>query len=128
MHTHTYARARAHAHTHTRQAPFDGETDQERLTAVKRGVFKYPAHANLSPEATSFVNGLLCAFMRVCLSRSLCLSVLSVGLVCLPVSVCQRLCLTACGWGHACVVSSGDDIVDLEILTFTTAKACQHGS
>jgi len=42
------------------QAPFDGETDQERLTAVKRGVFKYPAHANLSPEATSFVNGLLC--------------------------------------------------------------------
>lgn len=42
------------------QAPFDGETDQERLTAVKRGVFKYPAHANLSPEATSFINGLLC--------------------------------------------------------------------
>ena len=37
-----------------------GETDQERLTAVKRGVFKYPAHANLSPEATSFINGLLC--------------------------------------------------------------------
>lgn len=42
------------------QAPFDGETDQERLTAVKRGTYKYPAHANLSPEATSFVNGLLC--------------------------------------------------------------------
>ena len=39
-----------------------GETDQERLTAVKRGVFKYPAHANLSPEATSFINGLLCKF------------------------------------------------------------------
>jgi len=42
------------------QAPFDGETDQERLTAVKRGVFKYPAHAKLSPSAASFVNGLLC--------------------------------------------------------------------
>lgn len=42
------------------QAPFDGESDQERLTAVKRGVFKYPAHANLSPDATSFVDGLLC--------------------------------------------------------------------
>ena len=41
------------------QAPFDGETDQERLVAVKRGVFKYPAHANLSREAADFVNALL---------------------------------------------------------------------
>jgi hypothetical protein len=41
------------------QAPFDGETDQARLTAVRRGVFTYPGHANLSPEAVSFIDGLL---------------------------------------------------------------------
>jgi hypothetical protein len=41
------------------QAPFDGETDQARLSAVRRGVFTYPPHANLSVEAESFINGLL---------------------------------------------------------------------
>ena len=40
------------------QAPFDGETDQARLTAVRRGVFSYPGHANLSAEAVSFIDGL----------------------------------------------------------------------
>jgi serine/threonine protein kinase len=41
------------------QAPFDGETDQARLTAVRQGVFAYPQHANLSEDAVSFINGLL---------------------------------------------------------------------
>ena len=41
------------------QAPFDGETDQARLTAVRRGVFAYPGHANLSNQAVSFIDGLL---------------------------------------------------------------------
>mmetsp|Transcript_495 Transcript_495/g.1021 ORF Transcript_495/g.1021 Transcript_495/m.1021 type:complete len:454 (-) Transcript_495:194-1555(-) len=41
------------------QAPFDGETDQERLAAVRQGVYAYPEHANLSQAAMSFVNGLL---------------------------------------------------------------------
>ena len=39
--------------------PFDGETDQARLAAVRRGVVAYPANASLSREAVSFIDGLL---------------------------------------------------------------------
>jgi len=33
------------------EAPFDGITDLDRLNAVRKGTFKFPPHAHLSPEA-----------------------------------------------------------------------------
>lgn len=42
------------------QAPFDGNSDTERLSAVRKGVFAYPPQANLSKEAVSFINGAKC--------------------------------------------------------------------
>lgn len=40
-------------------APFDGQTDTERLNAVRKGVFAYPPQATLSPEAAGFINAML---------------------------------------------------------------------
>jgi serine/threonine protein kinase len=42
------------------QAPFDGNTDTERLSAVRKGVFAYPPQASLSRDAVSFINGAEC--------------------------------------------------------------------
>jgi serine/threonine protein kinase len=39
------------------QAPFDGNSDTERLSAVRKGVFAYPPQASLSKDAVSFING-----------------------------------------------------------------------
>eukprot|EP01084_Bolivina_argentea_P170917 296143_1 len=42
------------------QLPFPGETREDILNVIEKGVFKWPNNIQLSCECKSFMNGLLC--------------------------------------------------------------------